>query len=87
MPNWMIRAGDIGAALLGAVVFFGIAWTTWASIAQMRGYGIILKTNIIGLPFDWFKGAIVVMSIITALGMTLRAVALILGKTPHKEAA
>jgi TRAP-type C4-dicarboxylate transport system permease small subunit len=87
MPNWMNRLGDIISALLGAVIFFGIAWTTWASVAQMRGFGIILKTNIIGLPFDWFKGAIIVMSLITALGMTLRAIGLILTPGAHKEAA
>jgi len=87
MPNWMIRAGDIVSALLGALIFFGIAWTTWASVAQMRGYGIILTTNIIGLPFDWFKGAIIVMSVITGIGMSLRALALILGVKPVREAA
>jgi len=87
MPNWMIRAGDIVSALLGALIFFGIAWTTWASIAQMRGFGIILSTNIIGLPFDWFKGAIIVMSVITGIGMSLRAIALILGLKPVRKTA
>ncbi len=90
MPNWMIRLGDIMSALIGAAIFLGLAWTTWASIAQMRGFGIILKTNIINLPFDWFKGAIVVMSAITALGMILRAIALIASPQPHhgfKESA
>ena len=45
-----------------------------ASIAQMRGLGIILKTNIIALPFDWFKAFIVFASLVTALGMILRAI-------------
>lgn len=87
MPRWLIRAGDVASGILGAVIFIGIAWTTWASIAQMRGYGIILSTNIIGLPFDWFKGAIVVMSSITALGMILRVITLVAGYNPRKEAA
>lgn len=87
MPNWMNRIGDIVSALLGALIFFGIAWTTWASVAQMRGFGIILTTNIIGLPFDWFKGAIIVMSVITGIGMSLRALALIIGFKPAREAA
>ena len=87
MPRWMVRTGDFLSALLGALIFFGIAWTTWASVAQMRGYGIILTTNIIGLPFDWFKGAIIVMSVITGIGMSLRAVAMAFGPKPAREAA
>lgn len=87
MPRWLIRAGDVVSGILGAVIFIGIAWTTAASIIQMRGYGIILSTNIIGLPFDWFKGAIVVMSSITALGMILRVITLVAGYNPRKEAA
>lgn len=87
MPRWLIRAGDVVSGLLGAVIFGGIAWTTAASIIQMRGYGIILSTNIIGLPFDWFKGAIVVMSSITALGMILRTIALLVGYNTRREAA
>lgn len=90
MPHWLVRLGDVVSALLGAVIFLGIAWTTWASVAQMRGFGIILKTNIIGLPFDWFKGFIIVASVITALGMLLRAITLAAPRQSHpghKEAA
>ncbi|GGD20390.1 TRAP transporter small permease [Sinisalibacter lacisalsi] len=87
MPTWANRLGDILSTLLGALIFLGIAWTTYASIAQMRGYGIILKTNIIALPFDWFKGAIIVMSLITALGMILRAIGLVFTPRPRREAA
>jgi TRAP-type C4-dicarboxylate transport system permease small subunit len=86
MPNWMIRLSDLLADILGAVIFLGLAWTTWSAVAQMRGFGIIMKTNIIGLPFDWFKGAIIVMSLITALGMMLRAVARLGGQNRHGEA-
>jgi len=78
MPRWMIWTGDFVAAALGALIFVGIAWTTWQSISLMRfQMGIVQTTNIIDLQFDWFKGAIVVMSIITAAGMTLRAIGLI----------
>lgn len=78
MPRWMIWAGDFAAAVIGALIFVGIAWTTWKSIYLMRfQMGIVQTTNIIDLQFDWFKGAIVVMSIITAAGMTLRAIGLI----------
>lgn len=78
MPRWMIWAGDFVSAVIGAVIFAGIAWTTWSSISLMRfQLGVVQTTNIIDLQFDWFKGAIVVMSIITALGMTLRAIGLI----------
>lgn len=87
MPGWLVRAGDVMSAVLGALIFLGIAWTTWASMAQMRGFGIILKTNIIGLPFDWFKLFIVVGSVITALGMILRAISLMIGKKPSGRAA
>lgn len=87
MSNWMIRAGDIVSALLGALIFIGIAWTTAASVIQMRGFGIIFKTNIIGLPVDVFKLFIVIASVITALGMILRAISLSLGHKPTKEAA
>lgn len=90
MPRWMIRTGDVASALIGAAIFIGIAWTTWAAIAQMRGLGIVLKTNIIGLPFDWFKGFIVFASLITALGMILRAISLAFGpgpQHPREEAA
>lgn len=78
MPRWMIWAGDFASAVIGAVIFVGIAWTTWQSIYLMRfQMNIVQTTNIIDLQFDWFKGAIVVMSIVTALAMTLRAVQLI----------
>lgn len=87
MPRWLIWSGDFAAALIGAVIFIGIAWTTWESIHLMRfQLGVIQKTNIINLQFDWFKGAIVVMSAITALGMLLRAVGLIVtGETGQEK--
>ncbi len=77
MPGWMIRAGDVVSALLGAVIFAGIAWTVWESAELSRMLN--LSTNIIGLPKAWFQYAVVAMSVITALGMALRATGLILG--------
>ncbi len=88
MPGWMVRAGDIASAILGAVIFYGIAWTTWSSIYLMRfQMKLVQTTNIIDLQFDWFKGAIVAMSLVTAFGMTLRAVSLILARKSLKETA
>ena len=87
MPRWMIRLGDIVSALLGAAIFLGIAWTTWDSAALSRMLN--LATNIIQLPKDRFQYFIIAMSLVTALGMALRAVALMLGHKVHhsKEAA
>lgn len=76
MPRWMIRTGDILSALLGATIFLGIAWTTWDSAALSRMLN--LATNIIQLPKVWFQYAIIAASLITALGMLLRALALTL---------
>ncbi|MWD27154.1 TRAP transporter small permease subunit [Aquicoccus sp. SCR17] len=78
MPAWMLRAGDVIAPLLGAVVFAGIAWTVWESAALSRMLN--LATNILYLPKAWFQYFVVVMSLITALAMLLRALDSALGK-------
>jgi TRAP-type C4-dicarboxylate transport system permease small subunit len=85
MPRWMIRAGDFLSAVLGAVIFLGIAWTIWESAALSRMLN--LSTNIIQLPKAWFQYAVVVMSLITAFGMVLRAIGISLRYTPphHRE--
>lgn len=77
MPDWLIRLTDFLAAVSGALIFAGIAWQMWksAAISQM----LHLATNIIYLPKDWFQYYIVVCSVITAFGMVLRAVSLLLG--------
>lgn len=81
MPGWLIRVGDTVSALLGAATFIGLAWTTLESAALSRMLN--LATNIIGLPKDWFQYFIVIASLITALGMILRAIGLILSPQPH----
>jgi TRAP-type C4-dicarboxylate transport system permease small subunit len=81
MPNWMIRLGDVLSALLGAMIFLGIAWTTWDSAALSRMLN--LATNIIALPKVYFQYFMIVASLITAFGMILRAVTLTLGAQPH----
>lgn len=85
LPATLIRLGDIVSPLIGAVIFFGIAWTVWESAALSRMLN--LATNIIYLPKAWFQYAVVVMSIITGLAMLLRAAeAAISGKRgPHEQ--
>ncbi len=70
-PEWLNKSADFLSALIGAAIFLGIAWTVYDSslISQMLN----LKTNIIGLPKAWFQWAVCIFSIITALGMLLRA--------------
>ncbi len=78
-PAWLNRASDVLSALLGAAIFLGIAWTVWESAALSRMLN--LATNIIYLPKAWFQYAVVVMCLVTAVGMLLRAVSII-GKKP-----
>ncbi|NIY96042.1 TRAP transporter small permease [Salipiger sp. HF18] len=75
------RVIDVVAALLGAVIFVLIAWTVWQS-AQLSVL-LNLATNLLRLPTAWFQYALCVFSLITALGMLLRALSLMLG---HKAA-
>lgn len=87
-PAWLNRAIDIAAALLGAAIFAIIAWAVWDSskISQMLN----LSTNIIRLPKAWFQWAMCAMSVVTALGMLLRAIELTLRRGTaehHSEAA
>lgn len=77
MPDWLIRLTDLLAAVVGVLIFAGIAWQTWKSAAISRM--LHLATNIIYLPKDWFQYYIVACCIITACGMALRAASLLLG--------
>lgn len=88
LPPWLIRAGDISSALIGAAIFLGLAWATVESAALSRMLN--LATNIIGLPKVWFQYFVVAAALVTSLGMSLRALTLIVTRQPpkaEKEAA
>lgn len=74
MNHWI----DVFSALLGAVIFLGIAWTVWDSskISQLLN----LSTNLLNLPKVWFQWTLSVLAVITALGMLLRAVELVFSR-------
>lgn len=86
MSRGAVRLGDLISALLGAAIFLGIAWTVWesAKLSQLLN----LATNIIRLPKVWFQYAVVAMSLVTALGMLLRAVGIAFlnaSAHPHRD--
>lgn len=83
MPGWMIRAGDVISALIGAMIFLGIAWTTWESAGLSKMLN--LATNIIKLPKVYFQYFVIAASLITALGMILRALTLIFESRRYRE--
>ncbi len=73
-PARMNRLIDIVAALLGAVIFAGIAYAVYES--SKLSVMLNLSTNILNLPKVWFQSALVAFSLVTALGMLLRALEL-----------
>lgn len=75
-PAWMNRLIDIFSALLGAVIFVGIAYAVneSAKISTMLN----LSTNLLRLPKDIFQHCLSILALLTAAGMSLRAVELIL---------
>ena len=81
MPSWLLRTSDTLSALLGAAIFFGIAWTTLESAALSKMLN--LATNIIGLPKVWFQYFVVAAALVTATGMLLRAISLMLAPRPR----
>jgi TRAP-type C4-dicarboxylate transport system permease small subunit len=74
-PRWFNRGADLGAALLGAVIFAAIAWTVYES--AKLSLMLNLKTNIILLPKAWFQWALCACAAVTVLGMLLRAVQIV----------
>ncbi len=78
-PPAMNRSIDILAAITGAVIFAALAYATWdsARISEMLN----LSTNLLRLPKAWFQYALIGFSVITALGMALRAAELSLTRT------
>lgn len=75
-PPAMNRMIDILAALIGAVIFFALAWAVADVILLNQRFGISSLTNLLRLPIDWFRWALVGFALLTALGMLLRAIEL-----------
>jgi TRAP-type C4-dicarboxylate transport system permease small subunit len=77
----VIRLGDIISPLVGAAIFLVIAWTLWQSAAL--SHLLNLSTNIIYLPKAWFQYIAVVMCVVTAIALLMRAAeAIISGRRP-----
>jgi len=78
-PRALNRFTDAFAALMGAVIFIGIAYTVWDSskISQMLN----LSTNLLNLPKAWFQWLLSAFAVFTAFGMGLRAVELAFTQT------
>ena len=75
-PAALNRLIDIVSALVGAIIFFGLAWAVSSVVMLNMRFGISSKTNLLGLPIDWFRWALVALAVMTALGMLLRALEL-----------
>ena len=73
-PSWLNRFIDIFAAALGAIIFVFIAWAILES--AKLSVMLNLSTNLLRLPKAWFQWGLAGLSIMTALGMLLRAVEL-----------
>ena len=73
-PSWLNRFIDIFAAALGAIIFVFIAWAILES--AKLSVMLNLSTNLLRLPKAWFQRGLAGLSIVTALGMLLRAVEL-----------
>lgn len=85
-PARMNRVIDILAALLGAVIFAALAYAVHES--AKLSVMLNLSTNLLRLPKAWFQEAMVALSLLTALGMTLRALELALsGRDIRREIA
>ncbi|NVK28586.1 TRAP transporter small permease [Marinomonas sp. CT5] len=72
------RLIDVFSALLGAVIFLGIAYAVneSAKISTMLN----LSTNLLRLPKGLFQNALSIFALLTAVGMFLRALELIVSK-------
>ena len=73
-PSWLNRFIDIFAAALGAIILVFIAWAILES--AKLSVMLNLSTNLLRLPKAWFQWGLAGLSIVTALGMLLRAVEL-----------
>jgi TRAP-type C4-dicarboxylate transport system permease small subunit len=75
-PARMNRIIDIVSALLGAVIFAGLAWAVLES--AKLSVMLNLSTNLLYIPKAWVQWALVAFAALTSLGMVLRAVELAL---------
>lgn len=73
-PELLNRVIDIVAALLGAVIFVGIAYAVNES-AKLSAM-LNLSTNLLRWPKAWFQNGLSVFALLTAAGMLLRALEL-----------
>lgn len=66
--------------MLGAAIFATIALTVWrsAALSQMLN----LSTNLLRLPIAWFQCALVGLSLVGALALTLRGIITLLRGAP-----
>lgn len=83
-PAALNRALDVVAALLGAVIFVFIAWAVRDS--ARLSVMLNLSTNLLELPKAWFQWVLCGLSLLTALGLLLRAVELtVTGRDVRRE--
>lgn len=75
-PAAVNRAIDTVSAVLGAVIFLGLAWAVWES--AKLSVMLNLSTNLLYLPKAWIQWALCGFAVLTGLGMVLRAVELAL---------
>ncbi|NLQ17307.1 TRAP transporter small permease [Marinomonas sp. M1K-6] len=75
-PALLNRLIDIFSAVLGAVIFVGIAYAVneSAKLSVMLN----LSTNLLRLPKAWFQNGLSIFALLTAAGMALRAIELTL---------
>ena len=72
------------SALFGAVIFAALAWTVMES--AKLSVMLNLSTNLLELPKAWFQWALSGFSVLTALGLALRAIELVVtGRDVRKE--
>ena len=84
LPPALNRWIDAGSAALGAVIFITLAWAVYesAQISEMLN----LSSNLLRLPKAWFQYALCALALLTAMGMTLRAVEIaVLGRDVTRE--
>lgn len=71
LPRAFNRAIDVASAVLGAAIFFTLAWAVYQS--AKLSLMLNLSTNLLNLPKAWFQWGLCALALITALGMLLRA--------------